>query len=103
MFKLIGHAIFFALGAGAGIYWGVHHPTQAADLANDESVKIQQAVAAAKQQVLQQVVAEQNTPAPGGSPPGTPAAATSHLNKYQEMLNKAQAEFNAATAKSSGQ
>jgi hypothetical protein len=101
MFKLIGHVVIFFIGAGVGVYWGVHHPTQAANLADTETARIQQAVAAAKQQVLQQVVTEQSTANPDASKPGTPAA--NHLSKYQQMLQNAQSEFNSASLKLNGQ
>jgi len=101
MFKLISHAVLFLAGAGAGVYWGVHHPTAAATVSDTETAKIQQAVAAAKQAVLQQVVAEQNSTTANGAAPT--AASVSHLNKYQQMLQSAQAEFNAATVKVNGQ
>jgi hypothetical protein len=47
--KLISHLILFALGAGAGVYWGVNHP----DLAAREHLKIQAAVSQAKIELLQ--------------------------------------------------
>ena len=101
MFKLIGHAVVFVVGAGVGVYWGVHHPVQAANLSDIESTKIQAAVAQAKQTLLQQVVAEQNsTPAAPGQPDAGTAA---HLSKYQQWLNTAQQEFNAAQSKLNGQ
>jgi hypothetical protein len=51
--KLVTHLVVFALGIGAGIYWGVQHPTAAADLAGREQLKIQAAVSAAKIDLLQ--------------------------------------------------
>jgi hypothetical protein len=101
MFKHIVHLIFFAAGAGVGIWWGVNHPTQAADIAAQEQIKMQQAVAAAKQTVLQQVVAEQqaDSTAPG-SPTATPAT-TAHLNTYKDWLNKANTELKNLSAKTS--
>jgi hypothetical protein len=98
MFKIISHVALLAVGAGIGVWWGVHHPDEAATVSATEEAKIQQAVAAAKQEVLQQVVNEQNSGAtPDGKQP-TPTAAQ-HLNKYQQMLQNAQQEFNDAKAK----
>ncbi len=99
--KLITHSAVFLVGAGAGVYWGVHNPVQAANVSSIETAKIQAAVAQAKQQLLQQVVAEQNTtPGPSGQPDAGTAA---HLSKYQQWLNTAQQDLNTAQSKLNGQ
>ena len=36
MFKLIVLVVGLVLGFGIGVYWGVHHPAQASDLAKKE-------------------------------------------------------------------
>ncbi len=43
MFKLITHVLVFALGAGAGVYWGVNHPSQAQQIEMREQARIDQA------------------------------------------------------------
>jgi hypothetical protein len=96
MFKIISHAVIFLAGAGAGVYWGVHHPTQAASLSDMEAAKAQQAIAQAKLEVLQQVGPNQPPPPPGTTPA---AAAASTQNKYQQLLQTAQQELNAAKSK----
>jgi hypothetical protein len=98
MIKLITHAAVFLIGAGAGVYWGVHNPTAAANLSDIESAKVQQAVAQAKQDVLSQVVADQNS---GGTVIG--GGYDSHKAKVQQMLQSAQQELSTAKAKVNGQ
>jgi uncharacterized membrane protein len=93
--KLITHSVVFLAGAGAGIYWGVHNPTAAANLSDVGSAKIQQAVAQAKKDVLSEVAADQNS---AGS-----SISDSHKAKVQQMLQSAQQDLNAAKAKVSGQ
>ncbi len=93
MFKIISHAVLFLAGAGAGIYWGVNHPTQAASVSNTESAQIQKAVATAKQTLLQQVVADQNS-----SPAAAPQQAAIQ-SKYQQMLQSAKQEVIDANSK----
>ena len=51
--RLLSHLLTFALGIGAGIYWGVNHPAAAADLTAREQMKIQAAVSQAKIELLQ--------------------------------------------------
>jgi hypothetical protein len=96
MIKLITHAAVFLIGAGAGVYWGVHNPTTAANLSEIESAKVHQAVAQAKQDVLQKVVADQSAPTNAGKP-------TPHLGEYQQMLQSSQQDLSAAKAKLNGQ
>jgi hypothetical protein len=43
MAKLITHLLVFAIGAGVGVYWGVHNPTDAVRLSNLEQAKMEQA------------------------------------------------------------
>ena len=43
MIKLITHVLVFAVGAGAGVYWGVNHPSQAQHIADMEQARIDQA------------------------------------------------------------
>ncbi len=38
MIRFIINLAFFAAGAGLGIFWGVHHPTEAANLARHEQI-----------------------------------------------------------------
>jgi hypothetical protein len=98
MLKLIGHAVVFVIGAGSGVYWGVHHPVAAANISDTESAQIQQAVAAAKAELLQQMVADQT------AAPDQPASVQAqHLSKYQQLLQTARQDLNAATAKLNGQ
>jgi hypothetical protein len=52
MFKIIGHLVVFVVGVGAGVWWGVNNPTEAAKLAGGEQARIQQAVAIAKRDLL---------------------------------------------------
>jgi hypothetical protein len=93
--KLITHSVVFLAGAGVGVYWGVHNPTAAANLSDLESAKVQQAVAQAKQDVLSQVAADQNSA--GSSIPD------SHKAKVQQLLQSAQQELSNAKAKVNGQ
>ena len=62
MFKIITHVLVFAVGAGAGVYWGVNHPSQAQNVANVEQAKIDQVKQAA------QKVTNQAAPAPVATP-----------------------------------
>jgi hypothetical protein len=38
MIRLVTHLAVFTIGAGVGIYWGVNHPDQAADIAQREQI-----------------------------------------------------------------
>jgi hypothetical protein len=49
MFKLLTHVLIFLVGAGAGVWWGVNHPSDAARIADTEQLRVEQAAAAAKQ------------------------------------------------------
>ncbi len=42
MFKLITHVLVFAIGAGAGVYWGVNHPSQAQQIEIKEQARLDQ-------------------------------------------------------------
>jgi hypothetical protein len=98
MFKLISHLLVFVAGAAVGVYWGVHNPTAAANISDAEQARINQAVALAKQNVLQKVVADQSATPPAGQP-----AMASHLSQYQQMLDQTNKEYEAAKAKLNGQ
>jgi hypothetical protein len=43
MFKVVTHVLVFAIGAGVGVYWGVHNPTEAQKAADFEQARIEQA------------------------------------------------------------
>jgi cytoskeletal protein RodZ len=92
MFKLIGHLVVFVIGAGAGIWWGVYHPTEAQELTATEHAKIESAVAIAKRDLLQKVVAEQSADAPASGTAAAVPATANHLSTYQEWLKKASEE-----------
>ncbi|MGD1278206.1 MAG: hypothetical protein ABR964_13420 [Tepidisphaeraceae bacterium] len=67
MVRLGFAVVIFLAGAGAGIYWGVHHPQLAADIAGKEqqqTLKIQAEVARAKIQLLDQFLGDKK-PASG--------------------------------------
>jgi hypothetical protein len=38
MMRLLMNVVCFSAGAGVGIFWGVHHPVQAADIAQREQI-----------------------------------------------------------------
>ena len=76
----------------AGIWWGVYHPTEAQDVAASEQAKIQTAVAIAKRDLLQKVIAEQSADAPSSGATAAAPATVNHLNIYQEWLKKASDE-----------
>lgn len=97
MFKLIGHLVVFVVGAGVGVWWGVHHPEQAQNLAAVEQAKIEQAIAQGKQQALQAVQTDMNN-----NPSAVPAnpAALSHL---QQMMQQAKNDITNAQTKITGQ
>jgi hypothetical protein len=55
-FRLVVDVVMFAAGAGAGVYWGVNHPTQAVNVEQHERVealKVKVAAEQAKIEVLQ--------------------------------------------------
>jgi hypothetical protein len=57
------YVLFFLLGGAAGVFWGVHHPAEAARVADDESVqglKVKAAVAKAKIELLQKFQGSSN-------------------------------------------
>jgi len=54
--RLVVHVLLFAAGAGAGVYWGVNHPTQAVTVETQERVqglRLKVAAEQAKIEVLQ--------------------------------------------------
>jgi hypothetical protein len=95
--KLIVHFVVFALGAGLGVYWGVHHPdeaSQVSDFEGREAVKIKAEVAKAKIDLLQKVMADNAAhaapaPSPAAQPPTT---------DYQKMMQSAQNDLNDANS-----
>jgi hypothetical protein len=97
MLKLIGLVVVFAIGAGAGVWWGVYHPAQAADMVNDEQLKISQEVALAKRSLLKQVVDDQQAATT------QPETVASNLSKYKEMLEKVSQEVKNASVKTMNQ
>jgi hypothetical protein len=38
MFRLIVNIVFFVVGAGLGVLWGVNHPSQAQNIATREQI-----------------------------------------------------------------
>ena len=54
--RLLVDVVILVIGLGAGIYWGVHHPSEAADIAQQEhmqAVKLQMTASKAKIEMLQ--------------------------------------------------
>jgi hypothetical protein len=83
LFRLVVDAMFFVGGAGAGIYWGVHHPGEAADIAQQEhiqAVRVQVAASKAKIEMLQKF---------GGDSP----SAQQMLSDEQKKLDEANKEL----------
>jgi hypothetical protein len=97
MLKLIGYLVVFVIGAGAGVWWGVGHPSAAADLANTEQLKISEAVALARQNLLQQFVGDQQTATT------QPETVPSHLSKWKDLLDKASQDVKDASHKAMNQ
>ncbi len=64
MAKHVGHVIFFVLGAGLGIWWGVNHPQNAQVVARIEQHQVDSAAAAVTQakQIIQKAVTTQPSP-----------------------------------------
>jgi hypothetical protein len=113
MFKIITHVAVFAIGAGSGIYWGVHHQDQADQVAaweSQEAPKVQAAAAQAKIDVLNKIMASQQAAAQ----PQANSGASGLLGKgmaavglggngsgpnYAQMLLDAQNDLNSAKSK----
>jgi hypothetical protein len=107
MIKLAFKLIFLLVGFGAGIYVGVHFPAFAGQVSTVEDAKIKQAVAQAKIDILNQVVADQKAKASspanlisgasgllgGGTPAPDPTTA-----KYQAMLEQSKSDLATANA-----
>ena len=77
-YRLIVDAVFFVGGAAAGVYWGVNHPSQAADFAQREKVqalKVEVAADQASVNVLQKF---------GGNSDAAQAALTEAQNKLAD-------------------
>jgi hypothetical protein len=92
LMKIASHVVVFAIGAGGGIWWGVHNPAQAQQISDSEqqtAMRVKAAVAQGKQQALQQVVNDQNS---------TPGASV-NTDHVKQMLQGAQQEFNDAKSK----
>jgi hypothetical protein len=77
MMRLLANIVCFGAGAGVGIVWGVHHPTQAADIAQREQV----AASKAKIEFLQKFGAD--------------------IPNSQQMITDEQKKLDAATQPSS--
>ncbi|HSV16449.1 MAG TPA: hypothetical protein VLI90_19455 [Tepidisphaeraceae bacterium] len=86
--KLLVHLAIFAVGAALGVWWGVNHPTQAADVAGREDVAINRVkaeVAKAKIELLEHFLATSKaTPAPTAT--AAPTAPPAGSADYQKML-----------------
>jgi hypothetical protein len=93
MFKHIVHLIFFAAGAGVGIWWGVNHPKEAQDVAAQEQVKVQQAIDAANQKIAQ---LEAQT---GANPAAVSATANDKAAKMKSIFQQLTDDVKNATAK----
>lgn len=65
--KLIVLVIGVALGFGVGVYWGVHHPTEAANLSDQEERKFIQFKIETTQAIKQKLdqIANKQTAQPG--------------------------------------
>lgn len=105
--KLIVLIVGLALGFGLGVYWGVHHPTDAAGLAKKEEewylkgkVEATQAVKDKLDQVLSRQPAAPATPAAGflGGSPAPGGNATDALrqlrDEQQQQLRGMQTQLN---------
>lgn len=71
MFKMIFLLAGLAVGFGAGVYWGVHHPTQAQDLAAQEEQKILEAKKEIAERFKQKLDAIINSSRQGAPPAGS--------------------------------
>jgi hypothetical protein len=76
MFKLISHAIFLAIGASLGVWWGVYHPVAANNLVQQEEARI----ARAKVELLQKLKGD---PSPENIDKSLDAE-TQHLQQVQQ-------------------
>jgi len=74
--KFILHIVIFAVGAGAGVVWGVHHPQAAQNV----DLRIQKEVSQAKVELLNKFISE------------NPKSAAS----YQQMATDAQKKLDDA-------
>lgn len=90
MFKHIVHIIFFAAGAGVGIWWGVNHPTQAQNLAAQEQIKVQQAIDAANQKIQQLEVQS------GGNPTALANDANNKATKVKSIFQQLTTDLQSA-------
>jgi hypothetical protein len=94
--KALVHLAIFALGAALGVWWGVNHPTQAANVAGREDVainKVKAEVAKAKIELLEHFLATSNTsPTPTATAAQTPAGADYQKMLVQEKQNLSQVQ-----------
>jgi hypothetical protein len=97
MFKLIGHLVVFVIGAGLGVWWGVHNPVQAQNVAAVEEAKMNQYIALGKQQALQSVQQAQ-----AAAPPTAPAS-PNVMDMVQKELQKANDQYLNAKKQVAGQ
>jgi hypothetical protein len=99
MFKHLVHLIFFAAGAGVGIWWGVNHPTQAQDLAAQEQAKVQQAIDAANTKIAQLEGQSGTTPPAAGAPSPLAQDANAKATKLKSIFDQLTNDVKSATAK----
>ncbi|HUB27300.1 MAG TPA: hypothetical protein VL992_17885 [Tepidisphaeraceae bacterium] len=91
MRRFIIDIFFLALGGLIGVVWGVHHPSQAENIADQEhiqSLRVQVAVDQEKIKLLQQFG-------------GTSAATTQEIDDTQKKLDEANQELSAAATQPS--
>jgi hypothetical protein len=94
----ITHLLVLIVGLALGIGWGVHHPTQAAQLANGEDAayaKVKYEVAKAKIALLEKFLHDkgQDQPAPANAGPATqPTDAEYKTMLAQEKQNLTDAQ-----------
>ncbi len=94
--KLIVLILGIAIGFGAGIYYGVHHPTQAQTLSDEEQRRFIQAqikISEAVKAKLDQMATKSSTKTPGsgflgGSSTVIPPAEISQLRDDQDQQLK---------------
>jgi hypothetical protein len=107
MIKLAIKLVIFAAGIGAGIYISAHFPSLAGKVSSAEDAKVNAAVAQAKIDLLNQVVADQqakSTPTnnliagASGMLGGGASAPDPTLAKYQAMLTQSKADLATANA-----
>ena len=76
MFKLLFLLVGLGLGFGTGVYWGVHHPAQASQLADEEEqrfIELQIKTSEAIKQKLDQIASKQQ-PQQAAAAPAKPFA-----------------------------